>query len=480
MNSTIVLAVLAPLAAALFSVVAPSGGRYWNDLAAVLSALAALVLLFAVGDGVHRELLGGWPQGVGIALQADRLSAVLVLMSALVFGAAGRYAHGYFQDAALRGHFWPLWLLLATAVHALLLSADAFNLYVTLELMGLAAVALAALGGTHAALRAALQYLLVGLAASMMYLAGMALLYAGYDSLDFGQLALRMESEPTAWMGAALMTAGILLKTALFPLHFWLPAAHANAPAPISAVLSALVVKVGFYAILRLWLDVFDALPLLPGAYVLGALGAAAVLWGSWQALRAPRLKVVAAYSTVAQLGYLFMFLPFLLGIDDAVVHAVMLEAVVLLALTHGFAKAGLFLAIGSIQKELGHDRVDGLHGIAQRLPWTTFALALAGVALIGLPPSGTFLAKWQLIHGALEAQQWWWALAVSAGSLLAAGYLFRVFGQMFSESDTTGGAITAASGESRWPLALALLATLGLGLGAHAFWALLDHGAAL
>jgi formate hydrogenlyase subunit 3/multisubunit Na+/H+ antiporter MnhD subunit len=121
-----------------------------------------------------------------------------------------------------------------------LLSGDLFNLYVTLELLGLSAVALASLGGKTAAVQAALRYLLVGLLGSMMFLAGVSLIYAGYGTLDLATLAGVVEAGPVAWTALALMTAGLLLKTALFPLHFWLPPAHASAPAPVSAVLSAL------------------------------------------------------------------------------------------------------------------------------------------------------------------------------------------------------------------------------------------------
>ena len=126
-------------------------------------------------------------------------------------------------------------------------------------------------------------------------------------------LAQRLTAGPSAWTAATLITAGLLIKTALFPLHFWLPPAHANAPAPVSAALSALVVKAAFYLVLRIWLDLFAPLASSGLTHLLGLLGAMAVLWGSWCALRAERLKLLAAYSTLAQIGYLFLFLPLIL-----------------------------------------------------------------------------------------------------------------------------------------------------------------------
>ena len=288
---------------------------------------------------------------------------------------------------------------------------------------GSPAAALGALTGTREAVAANLRYLLVGLLGSMTYLLGVALLYTGLGTLDIGLAAAALEPGPLAGTAFALMVGGLLLKAALFPLHFWLPPAHANAPAPVSAALSALVVKAAFYLVLRLWLDLFGATLTLGAGVLLGILGAGAVLWGSWRALRAERLKLLAAYSTVAQMGYLFLFFPLLAAVTDPAARADLIAAAVLLALTHGFAKAGLFLSAGLLQKAAGHDRIDALGPASQALPGVTLGIALASVALIGLPPSGTFLGKWILLTQAIESGQWWWVPVIMAGTLLAAAY---------------------------------------------------------
>jgi formate hydrogenlyase subunit 3/multisubunit Na+/H+ antiporter MnhD subunit len=390
--------------------------------------------------------------------------------------AAAVYASGYFGSAAMQARFWPLWLLLVTALHALFLAGDVFNLYVTLELVGLAAVALAALAGSRAAVAAALRYLLMGLLGSLAFLAGVVLLYAGYGTLDMFELARRLSTEPTAGIALALMTAGLLIKSALFPLHFWLPAAHANAPAPVSAALSALVVKAAFYLVLRLWFDVFDATLHDTALWLFGALGAVAVLWGSWQAWRAERLKLLAAYSTVAQLGYLFLFLPLLAALPSGHERNLAFGALVLFALTHGFAKSALFLGAGVIQQRAGHDRIAELGGTARALPVTTFVVALAGIALIGLPPSGSFLAKWQLLSSAISVGQWLWPPVIAVGSLLAGAYVFRVLGYAFAPGEGVGPALVG--GREEIPaLLLALVATVLLGLGAASVWGFVAPG---
>jgi len=148
-------------------------------------------------------------------------------------------------------------------------------------------------------------------------------------------------------------------------------------------------------------------------------------LWGSYRAIRVQRLKMLIAYSTVAQLGYLFLIFPLLSG-------AGALQAGVMQAFAHGLAKAAMFAAAGVLIKATGQDRVDGLAGAAERLPLTLFAFGLAGVTLMGLPPSAGFLAKWQLIEAALAQGQWLIVAVVLAGGLLAAVYVFRVLRQAF------------------------------------------------
>src|SRR5690606_7418454 len=174
----------------------------------------------------------------------------------------------------------------------------------------LSAVALAALDGRAATLAAALRYMLFALFGSLAYLMGAALLYSSYGTLDMALLAGRVSAEPATVIATGLMSAGLLAKTALFPFHAWLPPAHAGAPAPASALLSALIVKASFYILFRLW---FDVLPPLAGSgmtVTLGTLGALAAIYGSLQAIRQQRLKLIVAYSTVAQLGYLFLVFP--------------------------------------------------------------------------------------------------------------------------------------------------------------------------
>lgn len=468
MLDPLALAVAWPLLGALLTAMSPRWAQTIGIFMAVGAALDALWLVFVVAErGPLTSDLGGWGVPLGIALRADGLAAAFLVMVNLVGLGVSIHASGYFAASKTARHFWPLWFMLWTALNALWLSGDLFNLYVTLELTGLSAAALGALGGSGEAVAANLRYLLFGLAGSMTYLLGVALLYVAYGNLDLIQVAGSLTPGPASDAACALMIGGLLLKAALFPLHFWLPPAHSAAPAPVSAALSALVVKAAIYLILRLWLDLFAGITSASAAMLLGLLGGVAVLWGSWQALRAERLKLLAAYSTLAQIGYLAMFLPLFHATPDEAARTSLLAAWVLLALTHGLAKAGFFLAAGLVQKSTGHDRVRELGGAAQSLPAATFALGLAGAALIGLPPSGTFFAKWLLIQTAIVSGQWWWVPVIMLGTLLAVGYVFRLLARAFTREPTPAHFVTDARTELP-ALVLAALSVLGVGLAAR------------
>jgi multicomponent Na+:H+ antiporter subunit D len=456
-----VVLVILPLLGAIACFVWPNAAKslaLGTVFAVVLSVAGLAVRLITVGAYRHR--VGGWGAPLGIELLADGLSLLMLAATAVVGLAITIYSTGYFQAKQLE-QFWPLWLFLLAALNALFLSADIFNLYVTLELTGLAAVALTALSGGREALIAAMRYLLATLLGSLSYLLGVVLLYHSFGSVDIAILAQRVESSPAVWLAVGLMSAGLALKTALFPLHFWLPPAHASAPAPVSAALSALVVKASFYILLRLWLEVF---PTGSGASgeLFGLLGVAAILWGGLQALRATRLKLLIANSTVMQLGCLFLAFP--LAIPAA------WRGALYLLLSHAFAKAAMFLAAGSIMRFAGHDRIAALDRIAQRLPLTLAAFALAGVSIMGLPPSGGFVAKWLMVEASLNSGQWWWALALILGSLLAAAYVFKVIGHAFTQAEVPQESKAVPAGMEWTALALASAAIL---LGLIAPWPL-------
>jgi multicomponent Na+:H+ antiporter subunit D len=445
------MSVAAPLSIALPFAGALAALIFWRRGAAAAIAMAvvslqlALVVALLLGvwvDGAVRYQIGGWGAPLGIELHIDGLAAVMGVLTAGVAIPVSVYAMSHLRtrrsgDAATDLVFWPSWLFLLASLQALYLSADTFNLYVTLELLTLASVALVISSDTAEARRAALRYLMAAFLGSMAFLLAVALLYGEAGALDLRVIGSRLAPGPVAWAAVALAFTGLALKSALFPLHFWLPGAHSSAPAPVSAMLSGFVVAGAFYILLRLWFESFAGIITFPAAQLAGVLGSVAVIWGSVQAIRQQRLKVMIAYSTVAQVGYFFLIFPLAQRVDgvEAPWAAAAWEGGIYLIVSHACAKAAMFLAAGTIAHALGHDRIVGISGIASRLPISTYAFGIAGMSLIGLPPSGGFVGKWLLLSASLSSGQWWWALVIVVGGVLTAGYVFLVLGQELSES---------------------------------------------
>jgi formate hydrogenlyase subunit 3/multisubunit Na+/H+ antiporter MnhD subunit len=433
MGFLLVLAIMLPVAGVLLLIA--MGARHAERIAAMLMptgfciAVAIVAVVWDGGTALSYQV-GGWTPPLGIALRADGLSAVMMVTTSVVVCAVALFAGAGFSvpqgqpETRAPLVFWTLLMGVWSALDAVWLGGDLFTLYVALELLTFGAVPLVALDGSAATLAAALRYLLFALVGSVLYLLGVAMIYGAYGTLDIVLLSGLVRAAPLTWIAVALMTAGLAAKTALFPLHLWLPPAHAGAPAAASALLSALVVKGSFFLIVRIWFDVMPGLPSWGAAQVLGALGAAAVVFGSVLALRQARLKLMIAYSTIAQIGYLFFLFPLASG---TVWSGVAWTGGMLQLVAHAFAKAAMFMAAGLIGEALGHDRIAEFGGIGRALPKTVFAFALAGMSLMGLPPSGGFVAKAMLLTAAVGEGQWWWAVVILAGGLLAAGYVFRV-----------------------------------------------------
>ncbi|MGC2198624.1 MAG: proton-conducting transporter membrane subunit [Stellaceae bacterium] len=482
----LVLAIVLPVMGVLLSLAL--GGRHAERIALIVMPAGLAVAVAIVADvwrtqNVLLYIVGSWNPPLGVAFRADGLSAAMIVTAALLICGIGLFARAQFP--ASRGEetraplvFWTLLLAVWGALNAVFICGDLFSLYVALELLTFAAVPLVSLDGRAETLAAALRYLLFALLGSILYLLGAALLYGAYGTLDIVLLSGRIHAEPVAWAAISLMTAGLLAKAALYPFHLWLPPAHAGAPAPASAILSGLVVKAPFFLVVRLWFDVMPRMPERAAAQVLAILGAAAIIFGSIVALRQARLKLLIAYSTVAQIGYLFLMFP--LAVKPETGHPWTTTAWtggVLQAISHAFAKAAMFMAAGLIAEALGHDRIAGLSGIGRALPITVFAFGLGGLSLMGLPPSGGFVAKAMLLTAAVAEGQWWWAVVVLTGGLLAGGYVFLVLARALADPVEPLRLLTTVSQRRQAVVVVVALCAVLLGFVPLRPWELLQIG---
>lgn len=451
---------------------------YFALLQFLVVTLVTVLFLNEQSYQSDRHFIGGWGAPLGIDLVVDGFSILMIGLTGLLTLLITIYTASYFSasdsSSPQGSRFWSLWWLLISGLNALFMSGDAFNIYVCLEIIGLSAAAMVALQGTRAALEAALRYLLVGLLGSLFYLLAIAILYRSHGTLDLMQIAESANNGFPDKVAMILVTIGLTLKIALFPLHFWLPQAHANAPTPVSAILSALVVKASLYVLIKFWFEVLGETTTFGAAQVLGAMGGAAIIYGSWRAFRATQLKVLIAYSTIAQLGYIFLLFPLSeSAVGGSSFSGSASQAAIYFIVAHACAKAAMFLSAGNLILSQGNGEIAQLKGIAMREPLNVLVFAIAGVSLIGLPPSAGFVAKWLLLTTSIESGQWWWVIIVITGGLLGAMYLFKVLSLAFDDSTVDSEPVQnhtrkrASSVMTTVALMLALI-TLALGFNAE------------
>jgi multicomponent Na+:H+ antiporter subunit D len=447
-------------------------------LLAHLGLSVAAVALVA-GSGPLTYVVGGLPAAVGIGLVLDRVSALFV---ALVAAAGTGLYLAVREDRTGPGD--ALWLLLVAGLTGVVVTADAFNLYVFLEISGLAAYALVAgRAGVDRAL-AALRYLLVGTVGATLYLLGVAYAYVATGTLAMADLgpALAAAGHDSTLVVAAyvLIALGLAVKLALFPLHGWKPPAYATAPRDVAALLATLGSTVAGYALVRLTFGVFgvEFLRAVPGVR-LGflAVGTAGVVAGGYLTLRRTDLRRLLSFSSVLQFGLFTLAL--------GVATPVAVTGALLLLVANAVAKGGLFVVAGHAERAVGWSVAD-LAGFGREAPVVAAGVAVAFASLVGLPPTVGFAAKWYVAVGAVEAGSWAAAVVVLVSTLVSLAYAGRVVERLYLASPgtgptgrdsltTDGGTTVAGPSRSRVAtvvgvVAVALVA-LGLGSTALAEW---------
>jgi multicomponent Na+:H+ antiporter subunit D len=406
--------------------------RAWALLVVTLTGLGTVPLTARlIADGPFSYALGGWSRPYGIELRFDEFSAAILfvcLVHALVLVYSGRYAERAIT-AARRPWYYTLLLLNLGGMIGFSVTGDFFNLFVFMELVSVSSYALVAVGGGRVASLAAFKYLLAGASSSVLILFSVGVIYALTGSLNMADVSVRLaDAQAQAPVVVALggLTVGLMVKAALFPLHQWLPDAHASAPSPVSAVLSGIVVKLGIVGMLRVYQVFHDA----AGAHVAALndvlvwLGAASILAGAAFALLQEDIKLILAYSTVSNIGYIVLGLALASerSVTGASVHV----------LNHALIKATLFLAVGALIHQTGCRTLYELRGAGRAMPPTASALAVGLLSVSGVPPLAGFPGKWYVALGALDAGRPLFAVLVALGAVLVFAYCARVLNAVY------------------------------------------------
>jgi proton-translocating NADH-quinone oxidoreductase chain N len=440
----------------------------------LLASFTALILVVALGALV----LLGFTTGVnpvpswghfgpgGAFLSADP-GALVVAGVALGLGLlVAIYSGRYLALDRRYETYYPLLLLLVSGMVGMLFAADLFNLYMFCELMSIAAYVLVAFRRrTRTAIEAGFKYLVMGSVGTVTMLMGIAFVYR-----ETGQLLLSsMPGAQGPWVraGVACFLVGLGIKSAIVPLHTWLPDAHGRAPASMSAMLSGVVVQSVLYTLIRVCLGF--GIPARSMGTLLIVFSLFNMTLGNGLALVQTHTKRLLAYSTIAQTGYMMLSLG--IGLRYDIPAAI--QAGFFLLITQAVMKGLAFLCKGACHFYLDATTINQLRGTAGRMPLVAVAFSVALAGLAGVPPLAGFTSKWFIIIGALRSSDalGYVGLAVFLlNSLLALGYYLPLIGTLFAREapEASGGSVAPVRISTWMALPMATLGALVLAIGLY------------
>lgn len=431
MEHLAVIQVLLPLLAAPLCLILGRSFGCWllATLVSWLSFIVSLFLLAQVNEtGLISYAVGGWEPPWGIEIRVDKVSAFVLLIVTGISSVVLPYAKQsvtYEIETSLQPLFYTAHLLCLTGLIGIVITGDAFNLFVFLEISSLSTYTLVSLSSDRRSLTAAYRYLVMGTIGATFILIGVGMLYMKTGTLNMLDLSERIPGlgdSRTIKTALAFIIVGVSLKLALFPLHLWMPNAYAYAPSAVSAFLAATATKVAVYVLLRFIFSVFGSAFVFEHmgmGFILLILAVIAVFAGSISAAFQKNIKKLLAYSSVAQIGYIMIGISFAttLGLSASIMHL----------FNHALMKGALFMALGAVFLRMGSVHIDAFRGLGRQMPFTMAAFTIGGLSLIGVPLTVGFISKWYLVSAALNNDNWLVAGLILVGSLLAVIYIWRV-----------------------------------------------------
>jgi len=428
----ILSAIFIPILWGLVLLVKP---EFKSRKALLLASGAGLVVAGVLGSAV---ILGGeqevflltFGKNMNIFFSVDNVSRLFAVVVTVVWMLAGFYAFEYMKHEKEEKRYFGFYVLVFGVLYALVFAGNMVTYYLFYEMMTLLSMPLVLHSKTKEAIMGGLKYLFYSLFGAYMVLFGIYFLNKYALTLNFtagGALDMQAAAgnEGILLVAAFAMIIGFGVKAGMFPLHAWLPTAHPVAPAPASAVMSGIIVKMGVLGMLRVVYYLFGA-DFIRGTWVQSVwlvLSLITVFMGSMLAYREKVMKKRLAYSTVSQVSYILFGMALLVpeGLTGSLLHVVF----------HAVIKSALFLCAGAIIYKTGKTSVDELKGIGKEMPITIWCYTFASAALIGIPPASGFISKWHLAIGALDSGistfSWLGPVVLLVSALLTAGYLLPI-----------------------------------------------------
>jgi len=445
-----------------------------TTLAAV--ATASIVLLVRVDrDGIQSLQAGGWRAPIGITLVADGLASIMLVVAMLMLLAVLVYAIG--QPGAEDDHvgFHPVYLVLASGVAAAFLTGDLFNLFVAFEITLMASYVLITLGGRPEQVRSGMTYVVISLVASMLFLLALAFIYTATGTLNLADLSGKIAVLPSGLRSglAVLLIVVFGIKSAIFPLFFWLPDSYPTAPSPVTAVFAGLLTKVGVYALIRSQTLLFPA-DTQPGNLLLIVAGLTMAI-GVLGAITQNDVKRILSFHIVSQIGYMVMGLGLftLAGLAGAVLYII----------HHIVVKTTLFLVAGLVELRAGTSDLGKLSGVARLEPLLGVLFILPALSLAGIPPFSGFVAKLALVDAGIGAGAYAIVAVSLAVSLLTLYSMTKIWANAFwgaRRPDPAGRTLTAPRRALMvWSTAALVALSLGISVASGPLYDLSERAAA-
>ena len=439
MNSLIILPVVISLAASFIISLFFREKENWARVVAICFSFLTLLSVILLGKVILSSgrvvyFVGGWRIPLGILLMADSLSWIFLFVVNFIGFCVLLYSTSYMRKYTNEPLFYILYFLLFAGMNNVLISADFFNIYVFVEIASLSSYALVAFGLRPEEIEASFRYTVLGVFGSILIIFGVAFAYGLTGTVnipDFMKVIMQSGKTQQLWFIMALFLSGFAIKMALFPFHTWLPDAHSLAPAPVSAVLSGLVIKVlGFYLIIRFAGNIFVSV--VGVKTVILVLGILSMVFGGLMALGQRDLKRVFAYSSISQIGYCAVGFGIggYLGILGALLHFI----------SHSFAKSLLFLDSGAIEYITGTTKIDELKGINDKMPETAMLGNLGMLTIAGVPPMGIFWSKLIIVLAAIKKGYIGVAFTCTIVSIITMGYFLKVIRKVFLSKENKVG----------------------------------------
>lgn len=398
-----------------------------------------IVLAMVVTEGPQTYRMGGYVPPYGIVLVADMLSALFGVMATTVMMAGFMYNIHSKEKSVGYPAFIPLFAVMATGLNGSLYTGDLFTFFVFLELMVLSSVAMVAMSDNRYGLEAAIKYVFISGMGTLFLLAGIAAMYITFGTLNLAHMAGLLgegERELLARSAAVMLMSAFLLKSAVFPFHFWQPDFHTTAPTAVSAMLSSVIVKVGIYMIIRTLTLLFtvEAPQIQNLLIVLGIIG---IFFGSLAALRTNNGKRLLAYSTIGQVGFILVAIGWARLDETGTVAPLALTAAIIYAFNHAFIKSALLMIMGLVAGQSHEHSVDfvDIEGIGHKIPAIIGILwFLGGMSLAGLPPMNGFISKFAIVRSGVAFSEWLpLGLVVGSGTLTLM-YMFRTWQKVYQK----------------------------------------------